>query len=229
MQRTCSQVLITIIVCLSLSSTAVAQIKSGRTITKAIIPHEPVKIIEARVGGETIDIGSKFAGDEDWLNGIRFKVKNMSGKTIEYLEINLYIPESVTDSYPFMIPVTFGKWPSASNNPNVTMVADKLQEGNEVEVAFSEEYYKHIRQIFARTGICKPISEVELRIGMTIFDDGTAWSEGKQLRRDADNPDNWVVFPLLNPGVKAFAQGGYTIINNNQVNNGTTGSRCPGT
>jgi hypothetical protein len=202
MQRHLSKIPVTIVVCLLLSSSAFAQSKSQRAIRKAHIPNEPLKILEVRVAEQAINLDDSFAGDDDWLKGIRFKVKNLSTSPIVYLEIKLYIPESVTGDYPFLIPITFGQMPSASDDLNaLTTVANKLLRDNDVEVAFSEEHYKSIKQVLARAGVTKAISDVELRIGMVVFDDGTAWNEGHPMRRDPNNPDRWeVVFPGPKPG-----------------------------
>ena len=191
-----SQILITFALCLLLSSPALTQNQYERVIRKAVIPFEPVKVLEVTVREQVITFGNTFTADDDWLEGMRFKLKNTSGKPIVHLEVGLYIPESVTGSYPFLIPITFGPIPSALDDRCLSDVANKLADGNEVEVVFTPEQYKAIRQTFASKGIDKPIFDIDVRLGMVIFDDCTAWIEGQRMRRDPKKPNKWNAIPL---------------------------------
>jgi hypothetical protein len=191
-----SQILITVAVCLLLSSPALAQNKYERVIRKAALPFEPVKVLEVVVREQVVTFGDTFVADDDWLEGMRFKLKNTSGKAIVRMEIGLYIPGSVTGGYPFLIPINFGPVPSAVDDRCLSTYTNKLADGNEVEVVFTPQHYKAIRQLFASKGINKPIFDIDVRLGMVIFDDCTAWSEGQRLRRDPVKPNKWNAIPL---------------------------------
>jgi hypothetical protein len=53
-----------------------------------------------------------------------------------------------------------------------------------------------MRQLFARKGITKPIFDIDVRLGMVIFDDCTAWAEGHRLQLDPVKPNKWNAIPL---------------------------------
>lgn len=194
------KILMTVAVCLLLNSSTIAQNQHERVIRKAAIPFEPLKVLEVIVREQVINFGDRLIADDDWLEGMRFRLKNTSGRAIVQLEVGLYIPESVTGGYPFLIPITFGPTTPAIDDRCLSTVANKLMNGNDVEVIFTAEHYRAMKQIFARKGINKPISDIDVRLGMVVFDDCTAWYEGQRLRRDPIKPNKWNVIPIYEGG-----------------------------
>jgi hypothetical protein len=193
MQRSYVLSLITIVVCLFISSPAFARRSRERDIKLAVIPGEPVKVVEVKVAGRAVKPGDTFTADDNWLNGLRLKLKNTSGRSITSLQIEFYIPESVTGGNAILLPVAYRRESSRADCSRVSAPAKAILDGDNLEVVFSAEDYSRARQILAGKGVNTPISDIEVRVGMTVFDDGTAWSEGHQLRRDDSRPGQWTV------------------------------------
>jgi hypothetical protein len=168
--------------------------------------------MEVKVGEQAIQFDNTFVADEDWLRGSKFKLKNISGKSIVYLEIELWIPASVTNGRPLIVPIRYGQMPSASSGSSVATAPDSVLDGNEVELSVSDKIYTNAKQVLANRG-SNSISDVEVRIGMVIFDDGTAWREGHLLRRDPNNPDSWKAVPRSKLGAGALLKGYYQLDN----------------
>jgi len=49
----------------------------------------PVEILSIKLNGKEIKPGEKIKGDDDWLQGLSFTVKNISGKPIAYVSTGL--------------------------------------------------------------------------------------------------------------------------------------------
>ena len=52
-----------------------------------------LEIVDIKVNGKSIEIGQLFAADEDWLDTLTFRVRNVSGKTITVLGFGVGFPE----------------------------------------------------------------------------------------------------------------------------------------
>ena len=191
MQRSHAQTLITIVVCLFFSSPAFA--RRERNIKLAVIPGQPVKVVEVKVGGRAVKPADTFTADNNWLKGLRLKLKNTSGRSITALQIEFIIPESVTGRNAILQPIVYGRESFGAGCARVSTVTKAILNGDNLEMVFSAEDYSRVRQLLADMGVNTPISDIEIRVGMTVFNDGTAWSEGHQLRRDDSRPGQWTV------------------------------------
>jgi hypothetical protein len=171
--------------------------KMERIISKANIPGEPVEIIDVQVNGHSVKFGSVFPGDEEWLKNLQLKLKNRSGKSITYLEVEIEIPESVTRGLPLIIPITYGQMTSATSVPGISTGPKPILHNDSLVMGFSGADYERTQNVLTNKGANPRIDTVEIRIGMVIFDDGTAWREGQLLHRDPNDLNKWLVMPLL--------------------------------
>src|SRR4051812_28020349 len=76
-----------------------------KVIEKAATLNSPIEITEIKIRQKSIEAGTNFDGDEDWLAALSLNVKNSSDKAIVYLTINFNFPETRSTgdmmSYPF--------------------------------------------------------------------------------------------------------------------------------
>ena len=49
----------------------------------------PVEIVSIKINGKEIKPGEKIKGDDDWLQGLSFTLKNISNKSIAYVSMGL--------------------------------------------------------------------------------------------------------------------------------------------
>src|SRR6185436_7507291 len=49
----------------------------------------PVEIVSVKLKGSDVAPGQKIKGDDDWLKGVSFTLKNISDKPIAYVEVGL--------------------------------------------------------------------------------------------------------------------------------------------
>ncbi len=51
----------------------------------------PVEIVSMKVNGKEIQAGEKISGNDDWLRGLTFTLKNISDKPISYISMGLRV------------------------------------------------------------------------------------------------------------------------------------------
>ena len=204
MKRSHAQALIGIVVCLFLSSPAFARLSRERDIKLIVIPGEPVKVVEVKVGGRVVKPGETFTADDNWLKKLTVKLKNTSGRTITSLQIEFIIPESVTGGTAVLVPITYGyqSFGAKASCTRVLTPAKAILHGEDIEVVFTADDYERARTLLDGMKVNGPISDLEVRVGMTVFNDGTAWSEGDQLRRDESRPGQWEAVARRRPSSK---------------------------
>lgn len=68
----------------------------GRVLAREELPFEPIEIVNVIVKDSTVSFGTPLTEDSDWLQGLTLRIKNISGKPISYIGIQLCVnsPES---------------------------------------------------------------------------------------------------------------------------------------
>src|SRR6267142_2541367 len=67
-----------------------------------------LELVDLKVEGKSITIGHFFTANEAWLNTLTFRVRNISGKTIEHLGFGVGFPEINANGRTPMFSITYG-------------------------------------------------------------------------------------------------------------------------
>jgi hypothetical protein len=161
-----------------------------KVIEKAFTRSSPVvEVAEIRVSQKAVVPGQAFDGDDDWLSTVFLKAKNVSGKPIVYLAINVNFPETRASGGMMSYPVVFGQMPGSrfpqTHDPLFMLPHDSL------EIPLDKHYTK-IKSFVERRNPIKNIHKLELEIGFVVFADKTAWMAGDFLRQDPNDPDHYI-------------------------------------
>jgi hypothetical protein len=164
-----------------------------KSITHTPQQNQPLRLEKVRIAGSLAlpKAGSAIqenldAGD-DWMKGLAITLKNTSDKNIVYAMVMLHFPETDSAGQPMGSPMVFGRAPKDSNDRNYKAV---LKPGEEAEITLTDAEYESL-QSFLRGMAFSRVSSVELLLDAVVFDDDTLWSQGMQMRRDANNPKQW--------------------------------------
>lgn len=143
----------------------------------------PVEISELKINGKAVNADEEFDGDTDWLQGLIFKLKNKSGKTITFIVLDLDFPETkaVGDGRVSQHQITLGRDPENKfERPPL-----HFPPGETMEVPLAPEY-NEIRTLLGRRLSLDSVTNVLVRLHQVMFDDGTVWSSGNLYRRNPD-------------------------------------------
>ncbi|HYY56970.1 MAG TPA: hypothetical protein VE842_06520 [Pyrinomonadaceae bacterium] len=173
---------------------------------KLFQPKEPVEILDVQVKNlqgikQSIKFGSKFVGNEDWLRGLTLKLKNNSGKSIVYMEVYVYIPVpgSPTLDYAVRMHINYGRMPLSPEDLTNDSAPKRVLNDKEFILTLSDQDYQAYKGLVKEKHGSDSFDNAKVRIGMIVFDDGTAWDNGHLLNRDPDDPRNWKVADRPNP------------------------------
>lgn len=157
----------------------------------AITPDGVVKpqmtIKELAIGGRNIQSNETFAESSDWLSRVSFTVENVSEKSIEYMLIHLWLPETKASGSVMVYQIAYGNLnPSKAAGP-----AFLLEPGAKTRISLANEYSKIEAFVSPRHSMAD-IQKARLEVGFLLFDDETAWSVGKFLKRDRKDPNRFI-------------------------------------
>jgi hypothetical protein len=164
--------------------------ETQRVVEKVSLKNEPLAIEEVRVKTKIVNLGQAFLSGDDWLGGMTFKLKNVSGKVLRRAELELQFPEiSLGDKDTFFLTIHYGQIPDLPDPDSVEMPPVKPDQT--LELKFDDSTYAALRQrVFANHASA---TKARVLISTVYFADGTAWHNGFWHRRDPNNPRKWLV------------------------------------
>lgn len=153
-----------------------------------VYPNEPVVIEGVKVKGNPVNINSKIISDESWLNGLSFKVRNISNKNIVYISLEIIFPETKTDQPVLAFPLRYGTKPL---QPNQASNLNSLVPNQETEFIISGSQYENIKRFIEHRTPVANINAATIDVVFVMFADDTGWATGSFMHRKPDAPTQW--------------------------------------
>jgi hypothetical protein len=154
-------------------------------------PNEPLNVINIKSADKKVALGEQFNGPDDWLKTAQLTVKNISGKDIVFVEIDLNFPETNVSGNEMSFPLRLGTRPGVTNsNPPVV-----LKNNNDATLSLEGKKYEQLVEFIEHRHSISAIGKVVVNVGFVIFADGTAWSAGIFYQRDSQNPNRYFPKP----------------------------------
>lgn len=150
--------------------------------------NEPIKVVGGRRGQQELKFGQKFTGDRDWLKGAEFTLRNLTGKNIVFVELDVNLPETQATGAEASFRINLGQIPGLSVP---TQTALSLPAGGELTVGIDEQRYGQLTRLVEHRQAVATINKARVFVGFVIFEDGLAWSAGSFYRQDPNNPKAW--------------------------------------
>lgn len=139
---------------------------------------DEVEIEGVVVEGRPINIGEPFPASDDWIENIGFRVKNVSGKQLTRIQIQLVLPE-MTNGSP-QIPFCYGCDP-IEKQKGVTP-------GEEVRLTIPVgDLYPWVKSRITEKGSLSRISKAQILVVFVGLADGTVWSSRCTKTADPKN------------------------------------------
>jgi hypothetical protein len=177
--------LLFIFVCLQSALYAQAQ---DRMIEKISWRAEPIKIQKLETRGRPIEMGKKFAEDDDWLDGLKVTVKNTSDKVITRIVMGLTFPRpsGSSDEATYLVEMMYGNDPADETFD----VLKQVNPGATAEVKMIKSNVPIIKQDLKQLGYPDPILRAQLKVQSVTFIDGSMWQGDTIFYPDPKNPRN---------------------------------------
>lgn len=150
--------------------------------------NDPLQIVDIKAANKTVRLGEQFDGGEEWLKSAALTVRNVSGKDIIFIEIDINFPETKSSGNEMSFPLRLGQRPGALNNSAPLL----LQTNHEVTLSVTGMSYAELVRFIEHRHPISAINKAIIRVGFVIFADGTGWSGGTFYRQDPNNPNRYV-------------------------------------
>ena len=182
-----------------------------KTIEKVEFPDEPFEFSDLSIQNVKIHLRQKISINslieksggraDDWLENLKFTLKNTSGKRITYVAVELDFPETTANG-PMMVynQLSLGVRPRATEDDRKRATALRLEPGETVTFTLSAKDLQVIKQFLAvRNYELADINNVTIRIDRLIFDDGMKWQIGRFYKLNPDKPTG---YELISPNIQ---------------------------
>ena len=169
-------------------------LKKGRIVIKRVTSNEPFELVEPVMKGKPIRLGQTFEETGDWLQNLRFRIRNKSDKPIIYIRVLLTFPETQSPGNPMRVyDVYFGQKPDERTHHSHPIL---LLKDDALTFALSQKQIENIETFLRGGGFSiASISKLEFWIPDMVFADGLMWHNGNLFRQDPNDRERWVRIP----------------------------------
>lgn len=173
-----------------------AKQEQERTVDHIEMKDAPIKILRIRIKGTPVEPGAKFAKEEDWLSDMSVTVKNISQKTVRYIEIDIDFLRDVENPHgkdpTYLHSLRYGNEVPLSPDVVTRIEQPSIKPDGTAELILTGDTHQHIRSVLNRINYPATIKRVALMIRTVIFDDGAIWYMGQKFQQDPLNPTKWI-------------------------------------
>jgi hypothetical protein len=141
----------------------------------------PIEIVSIKLNGRDVKPGEKIRGNDDWLQGLSFTLRNISNKPIAYVAMSLRFEQPkriVGIVLPYGVDYSRGE-PRSGTSPL------PIQPNETVELAFTSERYANFLKILRTTEMPRSFDVVPYLVERVSFEDdfNVIWEGGYLKRR----------------------------------------------
>jgi hypothetical protein len=152
----------------------------------------PVEVVSMKRNGEQLQPGAKIVGDDDWLKGVSFTLKNISEKAIAYVDIGLQFPQPngfVVYSLNYGVDFSRGE-------PRLKSSPPAIQPGESIELLLTRDRYEIFLRTLAQGGASRGFDTASYYIERVCFENepDVIWEGGNLKRRD---PNQFSKFDVI--------------------------------
>ncbi|PYS72192.1 MAG: hypothetical protein DMF69_08310 [Acidobacteria bacterium] len=137
--------------------------------------NEAVEIVDIKVVDASIIVGRSFLAGDDWLRGLSFKMKNVSGRSIIGARLSFSLPETRVDNNGLGFSLEYGRGESTGIPSDEQKV---VLPNEEFELRFNDRQYQRHREFVATRSKLKTFSKITIGTLFVKFDDESIWAGG---------------------------------------------------
>jgi hypothetical protein len=152
-----------------------------------------VELIALKLGGNPVGMSQGIDANTDWLNGLEWKIKNVSKKNILTIDLYLIFPDiQVRTGKMFVYPMRYGYDPKLPDTHNKSGFIEALKPSESAKFAITDTNFTSLKPLLESKIPLSEIRHLRIRFELIVFDDDTAWSLGEDMRRDPSSSTTWV-------------------------------------
>jgi hypothetical protein len=164
----------------------------------------------------------RVKSDDDWLSALSFVLRNRTSKTIDLVDIHVFLPQAgwkISEFFFGQIPAAFASITCEGRRAPV-IISEPISFGPGEEMTFALADNQHyLSRLISKAEPLSEISVVYVDFGVTL-EDGVGWAEYQYAGPDPKNPCKNVILtrgnylgcyfpgPLMGPPAPCIAKGG---------------------
>lgn len=141
--------------------------RSGSPDLRLVDRIEQIEVEAVHVEGQSITIGEPFTASDEWLRNAAFRVKNVSGQELKFVQITLVLPE-ITEGSPQL--------PFVCNECRVDGKQIPVTPGAEIELRIPPTIYEWAKGIIAQKSNLANITRAKILDVLVKTPDDLKWS-----------------------------------------------------
>lgn len=150
----------------------------------------PVEIVSVKLNGAEVRPGEKIQGDEDWLRGLSFTLKNVSDKPLAYVTVALQFPRPqgyVAYVLSYGVDLSRGETRRESS-PRA------IEPGRTVVLVLTREKYQGFLRVLELGEAARSFDVAPYYIDRVCFEGepDILWAGGMLKRRDPQRPTEFI-------------------------------------
>jgi hypothetical protein len=141
----------------------------------------PVEIVSIKLNGNEIRPGEKIKGNDEWLRGVSFSLKNISNQPIAYVNIGIEFP--LPNGF-VMYSLPYGT-NLCRDDPRTESSPPPLQPGQSVDLVLTKQRYESFLHVLAQAGAPSSFEKAPYYVDTVCFDNQSEviWQGGFLKRR----------------------------------------------
>ena len=144
--------------------------------------QSPVEIVSITLNGKEISPGEKIEGNDNWLQGIAFTVKNVSDQPVSYVNLGFKFP--LPNGFVVVCVLNYG--PDTSRGAvGRTPSQPVIQPGQTIDLVLTKDRYKMFQHVLAQANAPSSFDTAPYFIERVSFEDqpDIVWQHGYLCRR----------------------------------------------
>jgi hypothetical protein len=145
----------------------------------------PVEFVAVKLNGREVRPGEKIQGDDDWLRGVSFTLRNVSDKPLAYVTVALQFPQP--QGYVAYV-LSYGI--DLSRRDRMESSPPAIEPGQTVELALTAEKYPGFLRILKLGEAARSFDVAPYFVERVCFEGepDIIWTGGMLKQRDPDRP-----------------------------------------
>ena len=146
--------------------------------------QSPVEIVSIKLNGKEILPGEKIEGNDNWLQGIVFTVKNVSDQPISYVNLGFKFP--LPNGFVVVCVLNYGP-DSSRGEVRRTSSPPVIQPGQTIDLVLTKDRYKMLQHVLAQANAPSSFDTAPYFIERVSFENqpDVIWHYGYLCRRNS--------------------------------------------
>lgn len=148
--------------------------------------RSPLKIRTIRTKGKQVEPDKEILDTDDWLKHLTVEMRNDSGKTVTFVQVQLFFPKLDPDRKQpgSSFTLDYGDDPFAFDSAAAMppLRVKPVSPGEHLAITLTDADFTRLNQFLIDTGFLVT-SKVEIRVYLIGFSDGMAWTGQMAQRR----------------------------------------------